>query len=223
MTLAQSHLRAQRAFGRLITTTSICTCAHHHAGRGVLIRLLVKPQMHTQAGQCSSSTPKHLNTNTAKLLSSKWERLTVCSLNTVFRFSVSNILNPNTVFALLHININDLIFTDAMLLGILHAQRCQYTALLCVNICWPYSQCWPEPAYCDGQLLSLFKMQRNTNTARLPLTKWERLTVWSLNTVFAITVLTLHFKVQCLVKIANTALPNTVFALLFNKNNYLIF
>ena len=44
-----------------------CACSHHHAGRGVLIRLLFKAPMHTQAGQCSSSTPKHFNTNTAKM------------------------------------------------------------------------------------------------------------------------------------------------------------
>ena len=50
---------------------TVSTCSKHYAGGGVLIRLLVKPQMHTQAEQCSSSTPKHLNTNTAKLLSSK--------------------------------------------------------------------------------------------------------------------------------------------------------
>ena len=39
------------------------------------------------------------------------------------------------------------------------------------------------------------------------------------NTVFAITVLTLHFKTQCLVKMANTAFPNTVFAFKFNFIN----
>jgi len=41
--------------------------------------------------------------------------------------------------------------------------------------------------------------------------------------VFKHAVLTLHLEVQCLAKIANTALPNTVFALLFNRNNYIEF
>jgi hypothetical protein len=41
--------------------------------------------------------------------------------------------------------------------------------------------------------------------------------------VFKHAVLTLHLEVQCLAKIANTALPNTVFVLLLNKNNDLIF
>jgi hypothetical protein len=36
-------------------------------------------------------------------------------------------------------------------------------------------------------------------------------------------VLTLHFKTQCLVKIANTAFPNTVFAFLLLCINGLIF
>jgi hypothetical protein len=42
----------------------------------------------------------------------------------------SNILIPNTVFALLHININHLIFTDAGLLGTHPVLRCRYTGLL---------------------------------------------------------------------------------------------
>ena len=81
-----------------------------------------------------------------------------CNSNTVIRFTVqtqcfdllrqtymlqtlclpffSNILIPNTVFALLHININHLIFTDAGLLGTHPVLRCRYTALLFANIYW---------------------------------------------------------------------------------------
>jgi hypothetical protein len=70
-------------------------------------------------------------------------------------------------------------------------------------------------------------MHRDTNEAKPLYAKWDRSYYcrhqFNSNTVFAITVLTLHFKSQCLAKMANTALPNTVFALLLNKNNDLIF
>ena len=86
----------------------------------------------------------------------------------------SNILNPNTVFALLHIDINDLIFTDARLWGTLRAQRYQYTALPYANIDWFGSQCQYVPACCDSQLLTLFKMHRDTNEAKPLYAKWDR-------------------------------------------------
>jgi len=48
------------------------------------------------------------------------------------------------VFELLHNKINGLIFIDAELWGILHAQRCQYTVLLSANIGWFGSQNCPH-------------------------------------------------------------------------------
>ena len=139
-TSAQFRLQGTTSFGRLITTILICTCTRQiqvtrlslhvclpSCWQRSIKQLQFESPMHTQAGQCSSSIPKHFNTNTAKPLYAKWDR----------------------------------------------------------------------SYYCRHQFNS--------------------------NTVFAITVLTLHFKSQCLAKIANTALPNTVFALLFNKNNDLIF
>jgi len=56
----------------------------------------------------------------------------------------AKLLNPNTVFELLHNTINVLILTDAGLWGILHAQRCQYTAQKYANIYWFGSQYCPH-------------------------------------------------------------------------------
>ncbi len=148
-TSARLDIRARRYSGRLITTTSICTCSHHHA-RGGVLRLRV---ISTQTQQNCSLKSQHWS------LRQQQKR----NANTVFKFTVQtpcfdlvfqtymlqtrclpffpNSPVANTVFALLHIDINDLIFTDARLLGTHHAQRCQYTALLCANICWLCSQC----------------------------------------------------------------------------------
>ena len=133
-----------------------CTGAHNHVGWGVL-----RPNSHiipTQTQQICPTKSQHWSLRQQHK----------CNLNTVIRFRVQtqcfnllrqtymlqtlclpflpNILNPNTVFALLRININDLIFTDARLWGTLRAQRCQYTALPCANIGWFGSQCLCEPA-----------------------------------------------------------------------------
>jgi len=126
-----------------------CTCSHHHAGRGVLRSRIIS----TQTQQNCSLKSQHWS------LRQQQKR----NANTVFKFTVQtpcfdlvfqtymlqtrclpflpNSPVANTVFALLHIDINDLIFTDARLLGTHHAQRCQYTALLCANICWIDWQC----------------------------------------------------------------------------------
>ncbi|MDB4212526.1 hypothetical protein N9769_09310, partial [Ascidiaceihabitans sp.] len=69
----------------------------------------------------------------------------------------------------------------------------------------------------------LFTPTFDSIAPRHPLHHVQRLMVCRLNTLFKHAVLTLHLEMQCLAKIANTALPNTVFALLFNKNNYIEF
>ena len=137
-----------------------------------------------------------------------------CRSNTVIRFSVSNTLNQNTVFAIFAKHTKSkhgvwiitqynqwLIFTDAGLWGTHRAQHCKYTAQQYANIGWFGSQNWSEPACCDSQLLTLFKMHRDTNAAKTLYAKWEhsscRRHQFNSNTVFAITVLTLHFRTQC--------------------------